>query len=98
MQSHFAILVDTLIGFWLPAWKLKSATKQVQQGKFYFFDGGVVRALSGRLPYPPTQEERGPLVEDVHPERDPRLSRLLGPPLSSALLAKLRRRGGGRAV
>ena len=63
VQSHFAILVDTLIGFWLPAWKLKSATKQVQQSKFYFFDGGVVRALSGRLPYPPTQEERAPLVE-----------------------------------
>ena len=63
VQSHFGILTDTLIGYWLPAWKLKSATKQVQQSKFYFFDGGVVRALSGRLPYPPTQEERGPLVE-----------------------------------
>ena len=63
VQSHFAILVDTLIGSWLPAWKLKSATKQVRQSKFYFFDCGVVRALSGRLPYPPTQEELGPLVE-----------------------------------
>ena len=63
VQSHFAILVDTLIGFWLPAWKLKSATRQVQQSKFYFFDCGVVRALSGRLPYPPTSEELGPLVE-----------------------------------
>ncbi len=63
VQNHFAILTDTLIGYWLPAWKLKSATKQVRQSKFYFFDGGVVRALSGRLPYPPTLEERGPLVE-----------------------------------
>ena len=63
VQSHFAILADTLIGYWLPAWKLKPATRQVQQSKFYFFDGGVVRALSGRLPYPPTQEERGPLME-----------------------------------
>ena len=65
VQSHFGILTDTLIGYWLPSWKLKSATKQVQQSKFYFFDGGVVRALSGRLPYPPTQEERGPLVETL---------------------------------
>ena len=65
VQSHFAILADTLIGYWLPAWKLKSATKQVQQSKFYFFDGGVVRALSGRVPYPPTQDERGPLVETL---------------------------------
>ena len=63
VQSHFAILVDTLIGYWLPAWKLKPATRQVQQSKFYFFDGGVARALSGRLPYPPTQEERGALME-----------------------------------
>ena len=65
VQNHFAILTDTLIGYWLPAWKLKSATKQVRQSKFYFFDGGVVRALSGRLPYPPTLEERGPLVETL---------------------------------
>ncbi len=65
VQNHFAILTDTLIGYWLPAWKLKSATKQVRQSKFYFFDGGVVRALSGRLPYPPTLEERGLLVETL---------------------------------
>ncbi len=63
VQTHFEILVDTLVGFWLPAWKLKSSTKQVQQSKFYFFDSGVARALSGRLPYPPTQEELGPLME-----------------------------------
>ena len=63
VQSHFDILVDTLIGYWLPAWKLKSAAKQVQQSKFYFFDCGVVRTLTGRLPYPPMQEEMGSLLE-----------------------------------
>ena len=63
VQNHFSILVDTLIGYWLPPWKLRSATRQVQQSKFYFFDSGVVRALSGRLPYPPTPEERGTLLE-----------------------------------
>ena len=63
VQNHFEILVDTLIGYWLPAWKLKSANKQVAQSKFYFFDGGVARALSERLPYPPTPEELGPLAE-----------------------------------
>ena len=35
----------------------------MRQSKFYSFDGGVVRARSGRLPYPPTQEEQGPLAE-----------------------------------
>ena len=63
VQNHFEILVDTLIGYWLPAWKLKSANKQVAQSKFYFFDVGVARALSERLPYPPTTEELGPLAE-----------------------------------
>ena len=63
VQNHFEILTDTLIGFWLPAWKLKSATKQVRQSKFYFFDSGVARALGGRLSYPPTSEEMGPLAE-----------------------------------
>ena len=63
VQNHFEILTDTLLGYWLPPWKLKSATKQVRQSKFYFFDCGVVRALSGRLPYPPVAEEMGPLAE-----------------------------------
>ncbi|HMP72934.1 MAG TPA: DUF4143 domain-containing protein [Kiritimatiellia bacterium] len=63
VQNYFDILIDTLIGRWLPAWKLKTSTKQVQHPKFYFFDTGVTRALSGRLPYPPTEEERGALFE-----------------------------------
>lgn len=65
VQNHFEILVDTLLGFWLPPWKLKAATKQVQNRKFYLFDCGVVRALSRRLPYPPTSEELGPLLETL---------------------------------
>jgi len=63
VQGYFDILIDTLIGFWLEPWKLKRATKQVSHPKFYFFDSGVVRALSGRLPYPATPEESGPLFE-----------------------------------
>ncbi len=62
-QGYFDILIDTLIGFWLEPWKLKRSTKQVSHPKFYFFDSGVVRALSGRLPYPTTPEESGPLFE-----------------------------------
>jgi predicted AAA+ superfamily ATPase len=65
VQNHLEILVDTLLGFWLPPWKLKSATKQVQNRKFFLFDCGVARALSGRLPYPPTDEELGPLLETL---------------------------------
>jgi uncharacterized protein len=63
VQGYFEVLVDTLLGFWLPPWKLKRATKLVAHPKFYFFDAGVARALSGRLAYPPTDEELGTLFE-----------------------------------
>lgn len=63
VQGYFEILSDTLVGFWLEAWKLKRATKQVAHPKFYFFDPGVARALSGRLAYPATPEEEGFLLE-----------------------------------
>lgn len=63
VQGYFDILVDTLLGDWLPAWKLKRATRLVAHPKFHFFDAGVARALSGRLAYPPTSEEQGFLFE-----------------------------------
>lgn len=63
VDNYFEILVDTLIGSWLPAWKLKTTNKQLTHPKFYFFDSGVARALSGRLPYPVMDEEKGFLLE-----------------------------------
>ncbi len=63
VQGYFEILVDTLLGYWLEPWKLKRKTKQVAHSKFYFFDSGVARALSGRLAYPLLAEEKGPLFE-----------------------------------
>ena len=65
VHNYFEILEDTLVGHWVHAWKLKRATKQVAHPKFYLFDCGVVRALSGRLPYPPASEEEGPLLETL---------------------------------
>ncbi len=65
VESHFQILVDTLLGYYLPAWKLKSTNRQLQRPKFYFFDCGVARTLTGRLPYPPTNEELGAQMETL---------------------------------
>ncbi|MDE0679007.1 MAG: AAA family ATPase [Gammaproteobacteria bacterium] len=65
VSNYFEILVDTLIGFWLPAWEFKPKTRQVMGRKFYFFDCGVCRALTRRLPFPPSQEELGPLLETL---------------------------------
>jgi predicted AAA+ superfamily ATPase len=63
VQNYFEIMVDTLLGVWLQPWKLKRATKQIAHPKFYLFDTGVVRALSGRVSYAPSPEETGPLLE-----------------------------------
>jgi predicted AAA+ superfamily ATPase len=63
VQGYFEILVDTLIGTWLPAWRMRAKVKEVAHPKFYFFDPGAVRALSGRLREPLGDEERGHLLE-----------------------------------
>jgi predicted AAA+ superfamily ATPase len=62
VQGYFATLVDTLIGFWLPAWRKRAKVKEVASPKFYLFDPGVARALAGRL--------REPLDGDVIGHRE----------------------------
>ena len=63
VQGYFTVLVDTLIGTWLPAWRKRAKVKEVASPKFYLFDPGVVRALGGRLREPLDAAERGFLLE-----------------------------------
>lgn len=63
VQGYFEILIDTLIGFRLPAWRPRAKVKEVGHPKFYFFDPGVVRAITGRLRDPLVEPERGALLE-----------------------------------
>lgn len=63
VQGYFETLVDTLIGFWLPAWRRRAKVKETASPKFYLFDPGVVRALAGRLRDPLDSSERGFLLE-----------------------------------
>lgn len=63
VQGYFQVLVDTLIGFWLPAWQRRAKVKEVASSKFFLFDPGVVRALSGRSREPLDGSERGFLLE-----------------------------------
>ena len=63
VQGYFATLVDTLIGFWLPAWRKRVKVKEVASPKFYLFDPGVARALAGRSREPLDGTERGFLLE-----------------------------------
>lgn len=63
VQGFFDVLVDTLLGFWLPAWRPRAKVKESASPKFYFFDSGVARALAGRVREPVERAERGFLVE-----------------------------------
>ena len=63
VQGYFDILIDTLIGVWLPAWQPRAKVKEVASPKFYLFDPGVARALAGRLREPLDGLERGFLLE-----------------------------------
>jgi predicted AAA+ superfamily ATPase len=63
VQGYFSVLIDTLIGFWLPAWRKRAKVKEVASPKFYLFDPGVARSLAGRLREPLEGIERGYLLE-----------------------------------
>lgn len=65
VQGYFGVLVDTLLGAWLPAWRPRAKVKEVAHPKFYLFDCGVVRALSRRLREPLESAERGALLETL---------------------------------
>jgi predicted AAA+ superfamily ATPase len=63
VERYFDILESTHIGFKLSAWKPGFKVKETSHPKFFFFDTGVVRALTGRLREPIDSAERGYLLE-----------------------------------
>jgi len=65
VARHFEVLVDTLLGTWLPAWRPRARIKEVQHPKFFLFDPGVARGLAGRLREPLSDTERGALLETL---------------------------------
>jgi predicted AAA+ superfamily ATPase len=63
VQRYFDVLVDTLVGHWLPAWQPRLKVRERTHPKFYLFDCGVVRAAAGRLRAPLHDSERGAALE-----------------------------------
>ena len=63
VQRYFDVLVDTLVGQWLPAWQPRLKVRERAHPKFYLFDCGVVRAAAGRLREPLHDSERGTALE-----------------------------------
>ncbi len=50
VSSYYQILEDTLLGFFHPSWGHRVSRKElVTHGKFYFFDTGIVNALTQNL-------------------------------------------------
>lgn len=52
IQKYFSILEDTLLGFFLEAFQHSFRKRLSKTPKFYFFDTGIVRALSAQLSLP----------------------------------------------
>lgn len=63
VQGYFSILEDTLLGWYLPAYRNKVKVKEVAHVKFYLFDCGVQRALAGLHRDKPSALEAGTLFE-----------------------------------
>lgn len=63
VQRFFETLVDTLVGFLLPAWQPRAKVREQAKPKFYFFDPGVVRAIIGVADEPLSGTDAGPLLE-----------------------------------
>jgi predicted AAA+ superfamily ATPase len=51
IKNYFSILEETLIGVFLPPY-LSSVRKTTSKSKFYFFDTGIVKALTNTLSIP----------------------------------------------
>jgi predicted AAA+ superfamily ATPase len=49
VDAYFAILEDTLLAHFLPAWKPGLKVREIARPKFYWFDAGVARAAAGLL-------------------------------------------------
>jgi predicted AAA+ superfamily ATPase len=65
ISRFYEILVDTLVGRWLEPYDESVRERQSRSPKFYFFDTGVQRALSGTLQVPlqSSTSEYGDLFE-----------------------------------
>ncbi len=64
VKEYFQILVDTLLGRFLPAYTKRPKRRVIQAPKFYFADVGVVNHLARRGPLEPGSELFGKALEN----------------------------------
>lgn len=63
VKLWFQVLLDTLLGYELPAWRNSTKRKSIDTAKFYFFDLGVVRSLRRLSPALPGSADFGEFFE-----------------------------------
>jgi len=64
VKEYFQILIDTLLGRYLPAYTRKQKRRVIQSPKFYFADVGVVNFLAKRRKLEPGSELFGKAFEN----------------------------------
>jgi predicted AAA+ superfamily ATPase len=64
-ETYFAILEDTLLGHFLPAWRPRLKVREAAHPKFYWFDPGVARAAAGWLRDPTDRLWQGTALETL---------------------------------
>lgn len=64
-ETYFAVLEDTLLGHFLPAWRPRLKVREAAHPKFYWFDPGVARAAAGWLRDPIDRLWQGTALETL---------------------------------
>lgn len=65
VDNYFAILTDTLLGHFLPAWRPGFKVRESARPKFFWFDPGVARAAAGWLRDPVDRAWQGLALETL---------------------------------
>ncbi len=65
VDTYFAILIDTLIGHFLPPWRPRLKVRETAQSKFFWFDSGVARAAAGLHRSPADRSWQGAALETL---------------------------------
>jgi predicted AAA+ superfamily ATPase len=65
VDAYFSILIDTLMGHFLPAWRPGLKVRETARAKFYWFDPGVARAAAGLEREPADRLWQGTAMETL---------------------------------
>jgi len=65
VETYFTILLDTLVGHLLPAYRPRAKVREQSHPKFYWFDPGVARGAAGLVREPAERAWKGDALETL---------------------------------